>query len=364
MPSSRVMTLRGAAYMTRVLRCPRCHFSTPQYPTSYPSSLLVSMWLLSTSRATLKAFVSPESVPKPGFAILSHVWGDDEQSFQDVVNIGKRCETSNKNPREHVCSKIRKTCELVEKHGFDWVWIDTCCIDKTSSAELSEAINSMFRYYSLSAVCFVYLQDVYTPTLSNSLRDPVSQFQNSRWHRRGWTLQELLAPPFVILLSSSWILLGSKADLANELEQATHIPASLLRLECTIGEFSLAQRMSWAATRETTRLEDEAYCLLGIFNINMPTLYGEGRKAFQRLQVEIMRQNQDTSLFAWGHIVSFKEVQWMTPFPSFLADSPAAFEHSGQIVYIPQDHMQHVSSCRGLDEQAILIIHLQLAVVS
>ena len=256
------------------------------------------MWLLSTERAELKFFTSPESVLE-GYAILSHVWDEHEETFQTLRNLQARCAKSGENPRDFVGAKIRESCILAERHGWAWIWIDTCCIDKTSSAELSEAINSMFRYYSLSAVCYAFLRDV-PATSSLRLDDVDSPFRHSRWHKRGWTLQELVAPKLVIFVSSEWNILGHKAELADLLKAITRIPVSILRSEQDISDVSLAGRMSWASDRQTTRAEDEAYSLMGIFGINMPTLYGEGRRAFYRLQEEIMRTSVDTSLFVWG----------------------------------------------------------------
>ncbi|PIL26915.1 hypothetical protein GSI_10053 [Ganoderma sinense ZZ0214-1] len=257
------------------------------------------MWLLSSSRAELHFFPSPESVPE-GYAILSHVWGPDEQSFQSIQALQKSCTESGRNPRDYVSDKIRECCKLAEQDGYDWVWVDTCCIDKTSSAELSEAINSMFRYYSLANVCYAFLADVPTADMA-VLTSEKSAFRRSRWHKRGWTLQELLAPAKLLFVSGSWEMLGSKADLSDVLEQVTRVPADVLLNREEFINTSVAQRMSWAAGRVTTRPEDEAYCLMGIFQINMPTLYGEGRRAFRRLQQEIMRHYADTSLFAWGN---------------------------------------------------------------
>ncbi|EJF62204.1 HET-domain-containing protein, partial [Dichomitus squalens LYAD-421 SS1] len=245
------------------------------------------MWLLSTSRAELTHFNNPEDAPG-GYAILSHVWDQTgETSFQDMQDIIRR-HSPTTNPRDDASAKIRESCRLAERSGLQWIWNDTCCIDKTSSVELSEAINSMFRYYSLSRTCYAYLQD-----------DPDSAFRRSRWHRRGWTLQKLIAPSSLRLLSQSWEELGTKAQLCNLLQEITGVPASILRHEKVPGDFSIAQRMSWAAHRQTTRVEDEAYCLMGIFDIGMPVLYGEGTRAFRRVQEEIMKFSMDPTLFAW-----------------------------------------------------------------
>ncbi|RPD57984.1 HET-domain-containing protein [Lentinus tigrinus ALCF2SS1-6] len=262
------------------------------------------MWLLSTDRAELHYFISPVHV-QDGYAILSHVWNNEEQSFKDVRKIIKTCTSTGENPRDLVSAKIRRCCELAESHGFKWIWNDTCCIDKSSSAELSEAINSMFQYYAMSRMCYAYLEDVPSARPFVIRQDDrswtrKSYFSGSNWHLRGWTLQELIAPRTVLFISQDWVPLGTKVDLAAQLEDATGIPRSILTLDRSVNDFSIAQRMSWAAERRTTRVEDEAYSLLGIFEISMPIMYGEGRNAFLRLQEEIMRRSTDTTLFAWG----------------------------------------------------------------
>ncbi|KAI0359554.1 HET-domain-containing protein [Trametes cingulata] len=315
------------------------------------------MWLLSTDRAELHFFAGPESVPEGGYAILSHVWvAGEEQTFQDLHwAIRQKCAQTGDNPRDLVCSKIRECCILAERHGFKWAWVDTCCIDKTSSSELSEAINAMFRYYALAEVCYVYLRDVPSDCV---LQEPNSAFRNSRWHTRGWTLQELLAPALVLFMSSEWELLGTKMELAPLLQEITGIHTVVLRLIRPIEEVEVAQRMSWAAHRRTTRLEDEAYCLMGIFGISMPTLYGEGRQAFQRLQEEIIRRSIDTSIFAWGLCKPDGSLSDTPPLPlsamhdstanseqshqSFLlAPAPSAFAQRSSVYYIPHVDEQH-----------------------
>ncbi|KAI1787279.1 HET-domain-containing protein [Ganoderma leucocontextum] len=305
------------------------------------SPVEISMWLLSTNRAELHFFPSPESVPR-GYAILSHVWDKEEQTFQDTQKLCTQCATTGGNPRDLASPKIWQFCILAERHGYDWGWADTCCIDKTSSAELSEAINSMFQYYSLAEVCYAYLRDV--------PHDPgrgvdADVFKASVWHTRGWTLQELIAPEAVIFLSTEWEMMGTKADLATLLQETMNVPASVFLLETEVADVSIAARMSWAAKRRTTRVEDEAYCLLGIFEINMPTLYGEGQKAFRRLQEEIMKQSVDTSIFAWGGLYpapgserdtrDVVHCQAQEAFP--LAPSPSAFRRCSDRSFVPPD---------------------------
>ncbi|RDX43425.1 hypothetical protein OH76DRAFT_1204880 [Lentinus brumalis] len=301
------------------------------------------MWLLSTDRAELQYFNSPESVPG-GYAILSHVWDTEEQSFQQTQAYKTQCLSSGENPRDLSTEKVKQSCILAQEHGYHWIWNDTCCIDKTSSAELSEAINSMFRYYSLADVCYAFLRDVPPKGPLVDEDDVERSFGYSVWHERGWTLQELIAPPYVLFLNRDWDIIASKTDHANMLEKITKIPAAVLRHEYGLEDVSVAARMSWAAKRKTTRPEDEAYCLLGIFSINMPTLYGEGRRAFQRLQEEIMKNYPDTTLFAWGTPWEYStEAAWiaghlasshlLTDHSYLLAPAPSAFGSSGDLVH-------------------------------
>ncbi|TBU45947.1 hypothetical protein BD309DRAFT_889459 [Dichomitus squalens] len=258
------------------------------------------MWLLSTDRAELHLHNNPEDVPG-GYAILSHVWDTREQTYQDIRQLQENCASDRTNPRDFVGEKIKQSCLIAERHGYKWIWNDTCCIDKTSSSALSEAINSMYRYYSLADVCYAFLADVPSASSTRPLDEKSAKlFAKSKWHKRGWTLQELIAPSFLIFLSSRWEVLGTKHHLASLLESVTRVPAPLLTNEQELGSFSPAQRISWAADRETTRIEDRAYSLLGIFGIHMTTLYGEGERAFQRLQEKIMKTSIDTSLFTWG----------------------------------------------------------------
>ena len=223
----------------------------------------------------------------PKYAILSHRWGNGEVTFQDF-EIGK----AESRPG---FVKIQNCCSLAQSRGFEWVWIDTCCIDKKSSAELSEAINSMFRWYTEAAECYAYLADVPGKDNDNGVNFSAS-FKQSQWFTRGWTLQELLAPSSVIFYNARWDRIGCKKELLGGISEATGIGVQYLN---DMREASVAAKMSWISKRQTSRSEDMAYCLLGLFDVNMPLLYGEGRKAFVRLQLEIIKKSNDDSIFAW-----------------------------------------------------------------
>lgn len=192
------------------------------------------------------------------------------------------------------------------------MWIDTCCIDKTSSTELSEAVNSMYRWYQGVESCYVYLHDVDKDRWQES-------FLKSKWFKRGWTLQELLAPRTVVFYDRKWQVLGDKIGLAAEISSATSIAIDVLQTG-DLRHYSVAQKMAWAARRVTTRPEDRAYCLMGLFDVNMPPLYGEGEKPFRRLQEEIVRHNDDHSIFTWS--------MGKMKFSGLLAPSPDRFAGS------------------------------------
>jgi hypothetical protein len=262
---------------------------------------------------TLKLEEFNDPVEKP-YAILSHRWEGNEVTFQDMQNLAIAREKSAS------FSKIEATCRIARDMGLHHVWVDTCCIDKSSSAELSEAINSMFRWYKNALYCFAFLSDV----LAGSESREESDVGKSRWFTRGWTLQELIAPTNVLFYDASWNFLESKQLIARNIQRITGIDYGVLIGDTPLTAIPLAQRMSWAASRETTRVEDMAYCLLGIFDVNMPMLYGEGSRAFARLQEEILKKTTDLSLFAW-------QAKKESEYRGILAESPAEFIRCGRI---------------------------------
>ena len=291
----------------------------------------------------------------PRFAILSHTWGENELTFKQMEQNG------------YVSSKkIDGCCEQAKKDGLEYVWVDTCCIDKSSSAELSEAINSMWEWYWFSQVCYAYLSDV--TARSESLENE-SEFEKSRWFTRGWTLQELIAPKKVNFYDEGWNFIGCKGyDSGNFVEllsKVTKINSGLLRDRDTklLSSFSIAQRMSWASHRATTRLEDRAYSLLGLFEINMPLLYGEGDRAFRRLQEEIIKVSDDESIFAWG---LGKKSIWEEG-GSLFARAPRDFENcSRMICSTPKDFRpsHYTLTNKGLQiETSILALPIEGGIV-
>ncbi|KAF5357389.1 hypothetical protein D9758_005888 [Tetrapyrgos nigripes] len=271
----------------------------------------------------------------PPYAILSHTWEHDEIEFPHIQNLktGEPDASTRKDLAElqrrapASYSKIMGACRLARKDGFDYIWIDSCCINKDSSAELSEALNSMYQHYKRAIVCYVYLSDVRDVAAQNP-RLAESDFRQCKWFTRGWTLQELLASSELSFYAKDWTMIGTKRGLHDAITATTGIPTAVL-LKGDTRSISIAQKMSWAARRETTRVEDQAYCLMGIFGVNMSPIYGEGlENAFLRLQLEIIKFSNDRSIFAWTALSGDKS-GWEGR--GLLASSPYEFRFSGSV---------------------------------
>jgi hypothetical protein len=259
----------------------------------------------------------------PPYMILSHRWRDEEVSFSDMTNLDPSKARSKKGYK-----KIESSCRIALQEKLEYAWVDTCCIDKSSSAELSEAINSMYNWYAQSTVCFAYLDDVEN---NSSI---YWSCKESAWFTRGWTLQELIAPKRLHFYSKNWIDLGTRSVSADVLALGSGVAREVLLDPNTLDNFSVAEKMSWASKRETTRGEDEAYSLMGLFGVNMPPLYGEGqRRAFRRLQVEIMQTSHDHTLFAWDRESATGDM---------LAPSVKGFENGGSIRRM--DHREFIET--------------------
>ncbi|KAI0514626.1 heterokaryon incompatibility protein-domain-containing protein [Xylaria bambusicola] len=303
------------------------------------------MWLLNCE--TLKC---ERVLQHTRYVILSHTWGDEaeEISFRDLND--PQITKSKKG-----WDKLQNSCKVAKAAGYKYIWNDTCCINKESSSELSEAINSMFKWYESADVCYAYLEDFDSCDESRS-------FATSRWFTRGWTLQELVAPSDVQFFDKNWVNFGNRANLKEEISSITKIQQDILecstgrRIRTLLDRIPIARRMAWAALRETTRTEDRAYSLLGIFDCNMPLIYGEGSRAFHRLQEEIISRTSDLSLFAWR-----SEATTITYGPSkretipplgcgILASSPRQFKnsHSIQLICVKGQQPEFTVTNRGI----------------
>lgn len=225
----------------------------------------------------------------PPYAILSHTWTEGQEvTYNELVAGTGKDKTG--------YDKIRFCGKRAAADGLEYFWVDTCCIDKSNSIELSTAINSMFRWYQRASKCYVYLSDVQVPDEVVDVQafriTWEEAFRQSRWFTRGWTLQELLAPAIVEFFSKEGKRLGSRITLEQEIHEITKIPIGVLRGQ-NLAKFNVEERMSWAAKRTTTLKEDKVYCLLGIFGVFLSLIYGEGEAyATLRLREEIQRREE------------------------------------------------------------------------
>lgn len=291
----------------------------------------------------------------PPYAILSHTWGQEEVLLQDLTREGHQ--------QKQGYAKIEGCCQQAIKDDLLWIWVDTCCIDKTSSAELSEVINSMFRWYKHSRVCYAYLEDVPSGT---DIHEQESAFRKSRWFTRGWTLQELLAPQNIKFYYADWTIIShantdssshildkSLIDLLGDITSIDTYFFGYYSLSDSFVPISAACVFSWMARRSTTRVEDEAYCLLGLLNINMPLLYGEGDKAFIRLQEAILSDSDDISPLAWGyHRPCMPNGSYLARSPITFLGHPSSTEPSSR--RIPKIHTTVTG--RGLHTELLMVL--------
>ncbi|KAI9164158.1 Vegetative incompatibility protein [Paramyrothecium foliicola] len=246
----------------------------------------------------------------PPYVVVSHAWQNDEIFFGDLMD---RDAASKKAGFE----KLQNACQIVRGLGMQWLWVDSICIDRSSSAELSEALNSMFQLYAKANVCLVYLHDL---APSSDMSNRAAGLRNCIWIRRPWSLQEVIAPKQVHFYDSVWTFVGTKASLATYLNELMGIDRDVLVNKMDFARFSIAKRMSWASRCLASRIEDVAYSLLGILGVHLAIIYGEGQRAFIRLQEEILKTTDDASLFAW-------QATDRQHHRGIFATSPAEFSH-------------------------------------
>lgn len=263
------------------------------------------------------------------YAILSHRSEAEEVTFSDMKDRSSR-------QKKQGWQKIERACQQALQDSIGHIWIDTCCINKDSETELSESIKSMYAYYQQAQVCYVYLFDYEAPQAHDLGR--------CSWFTRGWTLQELVAPKTLHFFDKTWTWFGDKTTLRATLSNITNIDTSLLEGKSTAKQFSVGQRMSWAALRRTTRAEDRAYSLLGIFDVDIPTNYGEGGlRAFARLQQAIIASTEDATIYAWHR--KFEPSNY-----GMMALAPDAFQESAslRVVHTRKSKAPPVLTSRGL----------------
>ncbi|KAK6427225.1 hypothetical protein LTR81_000570 [Elasticomyces elasticus] len=246
----------------------------------------------------------------PIYIIASHRWkAGTEVMIEDVEN--------RRNTKKSGYEKIEGFARYIKKHvpEVQWLWIDTCCVNQSSSVEVDEAVNTMFRWYSNADACLAYLADVHSA-------DDQVEFEASEWFHRGWTLQELLAPYVVVFLSQTWDVIGHKGgsgctrsgfnvstgpSLEAQIASITGIPECVLNNYDQSNKFSTEERLTWMACRETTRDEDTTYSLLGVFGIRMRLSYGEGSEsARRRLLVKVAKATEREDSLT-------KTMRWLAP---------------------------------------------------
>ncbi|KAK6435197.1 hypothetical protein LTR95_008617 [Oleoguttula sp. CCFEE 5521] len=223
------------------------------------------------------------------YAILSHRWHAKEISYQQLESAEKIARSIT---LPHF-AKIQSACAKAASLGYQWLWIDTCCINKQDNAELTESLNSMYKWYNVDHIT------AKGPTPFAVAATDESKVPESEWFTRGWTLQELLACKTARFYDVNWDEIGTKATLALDLQRITRIEAGYLHHRKSLHLASIATKLSWACDRVTTRPEDKVYSLVGLFDVYLPIQYGEGlKKAFRRLQLELLT-TPDESIFAW-----------------------------------------------------------------
>jgi hypothetical protein len=224
------------------------------------------------------------------YAILSHTWGSEEEEvvYEDII----RGEGTSKPGLGS--EKIRFCMRQTAQDGLEYFWVDTCCINKKDDAELSKSLRSMFRWYAEANRCYAFLSDVPQGEIHGAQWE--HSFRLSKWFRRGWTLQELIAPPTLEFFARDGKCLGTKANLKLQIAEITGIPDKALSGH-DLAHFTLQERRQWQGGRQTREPEDLAFSLLGLLDISMPVLYGEGLvRAQQRLDNEIVVAQKGVSL--------------------------------------------------------------------
>jgi hypothetical protein len=247
---------------------------------------------------------------RPAYAIASHRWDEHEATFVDVRDTQNTSTTG--------YQKVKDFAKYVKDHvsGVDWLWIDTCCINKDSTAELSKAINLMFEWYYQADVCLAYLRDV------EEVRDEL-RFQQSEWFERGWTLQELLAPRVVVFLTRTWEVIGNKGASTNEykstnvgdsiedaIAEITNVPREVLQEYQRSSQLSTQEKIQWMEGRKATEEEDLTYALFGILNVSLAVIYGERGRARDRL-LAVLREREELEL---RQARQYREISsWVSP---------------------------------------------------
>ncbi|KAI9570056.1 hypothetical protein HD554DRAFT_429967 [Boletus coccyginus] len=229
------------------------------------------------------------------YVMLSHRWQAHEPTFQMVENI-----SIYGLPKSPENSKVQMFCELVQSLRFHWAWSDTCCVNQQDKGVQQESVVAMFRWYRAASLTIVHLLGV----LSES--QEIGCLWRSIWNTRGWTYQEYIASMVVQFYTEDWKpylgldIFNHKESpiILSEMEQAmnfaTHELATLQP-----GLERVREKLYLASRRRTTREEDVAYSLFGIFKVPIPVIYGEGNQAVGRLLEYILTRSDNVTILAW-----------------------------------------------------------------
>ncbi|CAI6338731.1 unnamed protein product [Periconia digitata] len=290
---------------------------------------------------------------KPRYAILSHTSKVPSIITKPASDVKEEVKV----PESQI---ITKACDIALGHGCDYCWVDTVCVNRSDSGDWSEAVNSMFKWYQDATFCIAYLNDFEGIGLSGeSVGNANASFESKAgldkeaeppaysevdqtyslanlgrcdWFSSGWTLTHLIAPRHVQFYDSQWRFYKEKREFATEISRITRIPVQVLKsANYNCHRYSVAEIMSWASRRRTDRIEDLSYCLFGLFDVNLPLIYGEGHKAFRRLQEEIIRTRADLSVFAWQSKIADKDLPPHERIRGILARSPSEFSQASGI---------------------------------
>ncbi|KPM43048.1 hypothetical protein AK830_g3522 [Neonectria ditissima] len=284
------------------------------------------MWLVNTVTFNLHQY--DPTARNPPYATLSHSSQGQGPNFRDLCNS----DSWNLSAISHLpgIDTIFKACSKARTLGLGMLWADSVCVDRSSTADISEAVNSQFQICKNAQVCLVYLSDVNAhetpedageaPDALGNIPNPARYIEHSEWIKGVWMLQELIGSKQLQFYDNRWNYIGSKKSLLPFFSSALRIDAAVLENSECLPDFSIGRRMSWAAQLSASRPEDVAYSLLGIFGVSMTIIYGEGHRAFHRLQEEILRDTNDATLFAWQSTGTQK-------YRGLLANSPSEFHH-------------------------------------
>lgn len=264
----------------------------------------------------------------PPYAIASHRWQEEEVTFQEVRD--------EYNQTKKGYRKVRDFAKYVRDHvhGVQWLWIDTCCINKDSAAELSEAINLMFKWYRNAQVCLAWLPDV-------DVVGDEHDFKKSEWFERGWTLQELLAPRTVVFFTRTWQVIGNKGAsssgysaspvgpaLEGEIAARTRIPEEILHDYTASKRVSVDAKFEWIDGRKTTRAEDMSYALYGVLNVTPGANYGEGHEGARRRLLAAIHHEESVAAQRAQRVRELSA--WLSPPDPWTNHDSARKQHEAQ----------------------------------